>query len=104
MKKSLFIFLLSAGTVVQAQQQVKPVNPIQGCWVVENSVNFPKKQTVKFYNDNQQMLYQEYYDQKVLNISKKHIQSMLDSALVVVLKMKNHNQSVTIATTIGHKH
>jgi hypothetical protein len=104
MKKVLFIVLLGAGTVVHAQQQTKVNDPIKGCWVVENNVKSPGKQVVKFYDADQQMLYQEVYDKKVLKIAKKGIRRMLDSALVTVLNQSQSKEGSTLANVIRYKH
>ncbi|RYY06129.1 MAG: hypothetical protein EOP43_07170 [Sphingobacteriaceae bacterium] len=61
MKKLLFIILLGTGLAAQAQQKT---NPINGFWVIESNTSSPKKQTVKFYSDSQQLLYQEDYNLK----------------------------------------
>jgi len=104
MKKLLFIILLSTGSVAHAQQDAKSTDPIKGCWVVENNANFPKKQVVKFYSNDQQMLYQEVYEKKVLRISKKGIRRMLDSALVTVLDKNKTNEATTLANVIRYRH
>lgn len=103
MKKILFLVLLSTGTIAKAQQ-AKTVAPINGCWVVENNIKSPKKQIVKFYDDNQQLLYQEEYNLKVLSISKKRIRRILDSALVSVLDKSKLNETSTLANVISAKH
>ncbi len=105
MKKILFIVLLSAGSAAQAQQKAEALDPGKGCWVVESNVNSPQKQIVKFYNSDLQLVYQEYYDRKQLNYSKKNIRRMLDSALVTALKVKNgSDESVKMANVIKHNH
>ncbi len=97
--------LLSAGTVVQAQQKAAVSNPIQGFWVVESNYNSPREQIVKFYNANQELLYQELYDRKILNYSRKHVRRMLDSALVTVLKTEiEFGKAVKLAKVIAPKH
>ncbi len=105
MKKILFIILLSAGTVAQAQQKTETANPSKGCWVVESNVKTPQKQMVKFYNADQQLVYQEAYERKILNYSRKNIRKMLDSALVTVLNSKTEpDKTVNIANVIKPKH
>lgn len=105
MKKILFVILLFVGPVARAQQKSEPLNPGKGFWVVENNVKSPKKQMVKFYNSNLQLVYQEYYDRKQLNYAKKRVRSMLDSALVTFLKVKNEsNQASTLANIIKYKY
>lgn len=103
MKKILFIILLSAGTIAKAQQQENTTNPIKGCWVVENNVSSPKNQTIKFYNANQQLVYQETYNKKFLRVSKKRIRNILDSALVTVLTKNKSNEATTLANVIRNK-
>ncbi|RYY07337.1 MAG: hypothetical protein EOP43_03550 [Sphingobacteriaceae bacterium] len=94
MKKLLFVVLLSAGTVAQAQQKTETTDASKSCWVVESNVKTPQKQVVKFYDSNQQLIYQEAYDQKILNYSRKNIRKMLDSALFTVIKTKNNSDTM----------
>ena len=106
MKKILFIALLCAGTgAANAQQQIANLNQNKGWWTVESNVKSPKKQLVKFYNSDLQLLYEEIYDRKTLNYSRKKIRRMLDSALVAVLKAKtNLGEATNLADVIKHKH
>lgn len=99
------MILLSAGTVAQAQQKAAISNPIKGFWVVESNISSPQKQLVKFYNTDQQLIYEELYDRKLLNYSRKHVRNLLDSALVTVLNTKNeYGEAVKIASVITKKH
>lgn len=104
MKKTVWIILLSLGAgVANAQQQTKSLDQ-KGWWTVESNVNSPKKQLVKFYNSDLQLLYEEAYDQKVLNYSSKRTRKMLDSALATVLKTKNNiGETPSLAKVIKHK-
>lgn len=95
MKKIIFIILLSVGSAVQAQQKTNLQTPINGFWVIESNFHSPKKQTIKFYNHEQQLLYQENYDYKVLKCLKKDVRRMLDSSLVTVLKYSINPVEVT---------
>jgi hypothetical protein len=105
MKKILFVILLSAGTVAQAQQKTETTDASKGCWVVESNVKTPQKQMVKFYNANQELIYQEAYEQKILNYSRKNIRKMLDSALFTVLKSKTEpDKTANLANVIKPKH
>ncbi|RYE28306.1 MAG: hypothetical protein EOP42_17240 [Sphingobacteriaceae bacterium] len=96
MKKLLFIILLSTGLIAQAQQ--KP-NLSKGFWVIESNTASPKNQTVKFYNTNQQLLYQESYNLKILNCSKKRIRKILDGALTTVLNT-NYTSKNSLLTNL----
>lgn len=99
------MILLSAGTVAQAQQKTETTPASKGCWVVESNVKTPQKQVVKFYDADQQLIYQEAYDQKILNYSRKNIRKMLDSALVTVIKSKKDSDLVpNLANVIKRKH
>lgn len=100
MKTLLFIILLSTGLVAQAQQKTEPV---KGFWVIESNTASPKKQTVKFYNANQKLLYQEDYNLKVLNCSRKRTCKMLNGALSTVLSIRDTTQSTAFANLIRHK-
>lgn len=105
MKKIVWIILLSlgAGAANAQQQQTKSLDQ-KGWWTVESNVSSPKKQLVKFYNSDLQLLYEESYDQKVLNYSSKRTRKMLDSALATVLKTKsNIGETPSFANIIKHK-
>ena len=100
------MILLSVGTVAaHAQQQTTNLEQNKGWWTVESNVKLPKKQFVKFYNNDLQLLYEETYDQKVLNYSRKRTRKMLDSALAEVLKAKsNVSEAPNLANIIKYKH
>lgn len=96
----MFIILLSVGSAVQAQQKTNLQTPVNGFWVIESNIHSPQKQTIKFYNQEQQLLYQENYDHKVLKCSKKDVRRMLDSSLVTVLKYSINPAEVTKLSNI----
>lgn len=98
----MFVILLCAGSAVQAQQKTE-AKPIQGFWVIESNTHSPKKQIVKFYNQEQQLLYQENYDYKVLKCTKKTVQQMLDSSLVAVLKSDFNLVEATRLANVIHR-
>jgi hypothetical protein len=103
MKKIIWIMLLSAGaSAAQAQQQAVKLDQNTGWWTVESNVKSPKKQMVKFYNSDLQLLYEEAYDQKILNHSRKRTRRMLDSALAIVLKTKT-GEVLSLANVIKRK-
>lgn len=106
MKKIIFITLLCAGTgAANAQQQTESLNQNKGLWTVESNIKWPKKQLVKFYNSDLQLLYEETYDRKVLNYSRKRTCKLLDSALATVLKTKTNIGEVSnLANVIKYKH
>jgi len=106
MKKIIFITLLCAGTgAANAQQQTENLNQNKGLWTVESNIKWPKKQLVKFYNSDLQLLYEETYDRKVLNYSRKRTRKLLDSALATVLKTKtNIGEVPNLANVIKYKH
>lgn len=106
MKKMLSIILLCAGTVAaHAQQQTENLKANKGFWTVESNVKSPKKQLVKFYNNDSQLLYEEAYEQRILNYSRKKTCRMLDSALVTVLKTKaTIGEEPNLANLLTQKH
>lgn len=104
MKKILLAILLCAGAAVQAQQKTKSENPIQGFWVIESNMKSPKDQVVKFYNANQQLLYQEAYNRKIINYNRKRNRNMLDSALITVLNYKQETGTATLANLVRYHH
>lgn len=100
MKRLVFIILVSTGLAAQAQQKTEP---IKGFWVIESNTASPKKQTVKFYNASSQLLYQEDYNFKVLNCSRKRTCKTLDGALTTVLSIRDTTQNAVLANLIRHK-
>lgn len=98
----MFIILLSVGSTVQAQQKTNLQVPVNGFWVIENNIHSPKKQIVKFYNQEQQLLYQENYNRKVLKCSKNQVRRMLDNSLVTVLQYNINPAEVTKLANVIH--
>lgn len=50
-------------------------------WVVESNIKTPRNSTIKFYNEKQELIYQETITGKKINISNKRVQKGLNSIL-----------------------
>lgn len=76
------------GVVAFAQKNI----PQQGSWVVESNIYIPKLCTVKFYNGNQELIYEEEIKGKKINIDRKKVKKALDKALMFAI---NKEQVIT---------
>jgi len=79
MKKLIITICILAFAAAAVQAQNKIAN-VHGFWVVEHNVNLPRVQTVKFYNDNNKLIYEETVYSK-LDIQKKKTRVALDQIL-----------------------
>jgi len=79
MKKLIITIYILVFAAAAVQAQNKATN-IHGFWVVEHNLNLPRVQTVKFYNDNNKLIYEETVYSK-LNIKKKKTRLALDQIL-----------------------
>jgi hypothetical protein len=68
------IAIYTTNSYAQNSTEVKPVS-----WVVESTVYQPKINTVKFYDDKAQLIYQETVYGK-LDIKKKYVREALNQA------------------------
>lgn len=77
--KKLIITLIAIGlyTTNGYAQNIPASNPIS--WVVESTVYQPKINTVKFYDDKSQLIYQETIYGK-LDVKKKYVREALNLA------------------------
>lgn len=74
--KTIMITVLILVSAVCSQAQNK-VQATRGFWVVESNINQPKVQTIRFYNDEAKLLYEETINTK-LNLKREKIQLALN--------------------------
>lgn len=79
MKKLIITICILAFAAAAVQAQNK-VTHTPGFWVIEHNANLPRVQTVRFYNDNNKLMYEETVYSK-LNIKKKKTRLALDQIL-----------------------
>ncbi|QEM12145.1 hypothetical protein [Mucilaginibacter rubeus] len=79
MKKLIITICILAFAAAAVQAQNKITNT-HGFWVVEHNVDLPRVQTVRFYNDNNKLMYEETVYNK-LNIKRKRTRLALDQIL-----------------------
>jgi len=76
----------------------------QATWVIEQEADQPKVQTVKFYDDNLQLIYQETVNAR-LNISKKKVQKALNAILDSLISQQDFRQNKNVlAASFKLKH
>jgi len=76
MKKFIITAIIVAvSTVCSQAQQTKHLT--HGYWVAESNKHTPKVQTIRFYNDDAKLVYEETVTRPV-NIKRKKVQMMLN--------------------------
>lgn len=80
--------LLIGSTVALAQDEETSTAPAtprwvseKGYWVVESNVKIPKQYTIRFYNNDQLMVYQEQVQGIVLKLQKRSVKMNLKKVL-----------------------
>src|SRR4051812_41208751 len=71
-------------------------NQQKGFWVVEGNTHNSKINTFKFYNDENQLLYEETVDFEI-NISKKKVQKKLNELLAELVNEQEAEARKVIA-------
>lgn len=71
-----------------AQTQNTGTNNSSGCWVVEGAKK-SKLQTVKFYNEQNELMYEETIRGKI-DVSDKKVQNALNKILVIMINQKSY--------------
>jgi hypothetical protein len=89
-------FIVVSFTYSQAKDQT--VNP-EGFWVVESNVKSTCVNTIKFYDDNHKLLYQETVYEKV-NVKSKKVQKILNQLLAVLVNEKPAQQDVSLLASV----
>ncbi|MDB5148957.1 MAG: hypothetical protein JWQ57_2977 [Mucilaginibacter sp.] len=79
MKKLIITICILAFAAAAGQAQNKIAN-VRGFWVIEHNINLPRVQTIRFYNDNNKLIYEETVYSK-LNIKKQKTRLALDQIL-----------------------
>jgi hypothetical protein len=92
MKKAILILALAAIAGFAKAQQVQL--PVNGYWVVESNKRTPKENTVKFYNLDNVLVYQETVSGKKVKVNNNHTRQVLNSTLQLALNGKLRNEPV----------
>ncbi len=66
--------------------------PDEGFWVIESNVKTPKKCTVYFYSNSQQLIGRQEFSGKKLNVSRKKVVKELNGLLFQALASSNFKQ------------
>jgi len=77
--KRLFI-IMAIVSITALYGKAQNVNVSHGYWVTEYNIHKPKIQTVRFYNNDNQLIYEETINRK-LKISKPEVQKALNEVL-----------------------
>jgi hypothetical protein len=78
MKKLIITIAIVSLTALYSKAQNTQIN--HGYWVTEYNIHTPRVQTVKFYNMDNQLVYEETINRK-LNISKPQVQKALNQVV-----------------------
>jgi hypothetical protein len=66
--------------------------PVNGYWVVESNVHTPKNQVVRFYTNNNELVYSETISGRKLNINQRKVKMKLKDVLeLAVAAWKKNN-------------
>lgn len=90
---SAFIAMLSL--TVSAQEKKDNANFAN--WVVESNVKTPKSSIVKFYNANQELVYQEVVIGKKIKIERAKVRDGLNQILKQIIADKKPSNDVVMA-------
>ncbi len=105
MKKCLNLLVLAclllAGTAAFAQEEEVTPAPVaprwvseKGYWVVESNIHVPKQYTVRFYNNDQVMVYKEQVQGIVLKLERRRVKMNLRKVLeAAVLAWEKQRQT-----------
>lgn len=75
------MFLVVVTTGAKAQDTVFVQRADFANWVIESNVKTPKKSVVKFYNQQQELIYQEEIKNKRLNVRRTKLRNKLNQVL-----------------------
>ncbi len=80
-----FLLIGQATAFAQDEDTPVPVTPRwvsdKGYWVVESNVKIPKQYTIKFYNNDQVLVYKEQVEGIVLKLEKRKVKMNLKRVL-----------------------
>ncbi len=92
MKKALLVLALSALTYFANAQKVPMSN--NGYWIVESSKQAPKQSVIRFYNLNNELVYQETVTGKRIRVNNNRTRVALNNTLQAALEGKKHDQPI----------
>ena len=85
MKKTIVAAILSLFTLASFAQESRPAVPKwvsdKGYWVVENNINDPFNHIIRFYNNDNVMIYKETLSGVHLNTEKRKVKMKLKKVL-----------------------
>lgn len=81
--------LLTAGTVWAQEQETATAAPLstprwaseKGYWIVESNIHTPRQYTIRFYNNDQVLVYKEKVQGQTLKLSRKKVKMNLKKVL-----------------------
>jgi hypothetical protein len=86
MKKILCAGLLVGSISATFAQDFKEESSFHGSWVVESNVNVPRQQTIKFYNSNSELIFEDKVSGWTLRYQNERIKKALNQALEIALQ------------------
>src|ERR1700754_2503479 len=90
----LFVLFISASTAY-AQSKLNDL-PEKGFYVLITNKDSMHVTTVQFYNDEQQLIYEEKLQGRKLNLGKKKVRRSLNSCLTKALLAWNYKKEVLL--------
>ncbi|WP_152969617.1 hypothetical protein [Pedobacter sp. Hv1] len=90
---STFIAMLSLSLSAQEKKE----NANFANWVVESNVKTPKNAIVKFYNANQELVYQEAVVGRKIKIERAKVREGLNQILKQIIQDKKPSSDVVMA-------
>ncbi|MBO2009139.1 hypothetical protein [Hymenobacter negativus] len=96
---SLLLVLFSLASLAQAQTPATPSTPA-GYWNVETNLTTRSQTTVRFYNDHDQLVYEETLPNLCLNLARRsprrRVAAQLNQVLEQVLRDPSAGQDKTL--------
>lgn len=92
--------LLGIVISIGARAQEKKETANFAHWVIESNVKSPKISVVKFYNDQQELIYQETISGKRMNIKRTKIKKGLDQALAQLIDSPVTKNTTLLASRV----
>lgn len=85
----------------QEQKQTGPKWVSQkGYWVVEGNVKTPLNNTIRFYDNNDELIYTEKLDGVKLNVSKRKVRMKLKQVLETAILAKTSKEEKALETAL----
>ncbi len=102
--KKIFFFTLILFATLQVSAQVAGRTPrwvsAQGYWVAESNKNQPLEHTIRFYNNDDVLVYQEKLSGVKLNLERRKVRmklkTVLDAAVVAWQQQKSGNETALV--------